>query len=137
MPAAEQFDNREAFYSTTFHECSHATGAPHRLNRDLKGRFGDQKYSFEELIAEASAALICCSIGITPEPRKESVRYLNNWMAGLRDDSHAIIRAFSHAQRAADWILKDEPIREHEPSRPGAQPEGQRDLPIRSPSPPS
>jgi len=121
MPTPEQFNSRGAYYSTTFHECGHATGAPHRLNRDLKGRFGDHRYSFEELIAESTAALVCCAIGITPEPRKESAQYLNNWMAGLRDDKHAIIRAFSHAQRAADFILKETPEHAPEPARPAAQ----------------
>ena len=29
----------------------HASGAPHRLSRDLSGSFGSKKYAFEELIA--------------------------------------------------------------------------------------
>ena len=118
MPKPEQFENRDAFYSTTFHEFGHATGAPSRLDRNLKGRFGDPAYSFEELIAESTAALVCCATGITPEPRKESACYLNGWIRGLKDDKQAIVRAFSHAQRAADWILKDVSAPSPEPPRP-------------------
>ena len=46
LPKPEQFDSREAYYGTTFHECGHWSGAPSRLNRNLKGRFGDQDYGF-------------------------------------------------------------------------------------------
>jgi antirestriction protein ArdC len=121
LPAPSQFDNREAFYSTAFHEISHATGHPSRLNREMKGRFGDSKYSFEELIAESAAALVCVSAGIIPEPRRETAQYLNNWMHGLRDDKQAIVRAFSHAQRAADFILKETPAHEPQPARPAPE----------------
>jgi antirestriction protein ArdC len=121
MPAANQFENRDAYYATHFHELGHWSGAPTRLDRNLKGRFGDTAYAFEELIAETSAAFVCATIGIIPEPRKESAQYLNGWMRGMRDDKQAIVRAFSHAQRAADFILKDEPAPQPEPTRPARQ----------------
>jgi antirestriction protein ArdC len=123
MPTANQFESRDAFYSTHFHELGHWSGAPQRLDRNLKGRFGDPAYAFEELIAETSAAFICAAIGIIPEPRTETAQYLNGWMRGMRDDKGAIIRAFSHAQRAADFILKDNaPAPEAEPTRPENEP---------------
>jgi antirestriction protein ArdC len=123
LPAPEQFDSREAFYTTAFHEISHSTGHESRLNRNLKGRFGDPNYRFEELIAESSAAMICVAAGVIPEPRKETAQYLNNWMAGLSDDKTAIVRAFSHAQRAADFVLKYDPAAMPEPTRPDFRPE--------------
>jgi antirestriction protein ArdC len=39
------------WHRTALHELGHATGAPHRLNRDLSGSFGSKKYAFEELVA--------------------------------------------------------------------------------------
>jgi antirestriction protein ArdC len=123
LPAPEQFDSREAFYTTAFHEICHSTAHESRLNRDLKGRFGDPKYSFEELIAESGSAMICVSAGVIPEPRKETAQYLNNWVAGLRDDKDAIVRAFSHAQRAADFVLKYDPAPAAEPTRPNSSPD--------------
>jgi antirestriction protein ArdC len=41
MPAANQFESRDAYYTTHFHELGHWSGAPARLDRNLKGRFGD------------------------------------------------------------------------------------------------
>lgn len=119
MPAANQFDSRDAFYATLSHEwVGHWTGAKHRLDRNLKGRFGDPNYQFEELIAESASAFFCAAIGIIPEPRKETAQYLNGWIRGMKDDKQAIVRAFSHAQRAVDFILKEPPEHTPEPTRP-------------------
>lgn len=41
----------ESYESTRLHELSHWSGAEHRLNRKFGERFGDEAYSFEELIA--------------------------------------------------------------------------------------
>jgi antirestriction protein ArdC len=125
LPAPKQFESRDAFYSVAFHELSHWSGGEKRLNRNLKGRFGDQSYAFEELIAESASAFILAGIGIVPEPRKETAQYLNGWIRALRDDKKAIVTAFSHAQKAADFILKDEPALEVEPTRPDAKDEAQ------------
>jgi antirestriction protein ArdC len=125
LPTPQQFESREAFYGTAFHELSHWSGAAKRLNRDLKGRFGDQSYAFEELIAESASAFILAGIGMVPEPRKETAQYLNSWIKTLRDDKRAIVTAFSHAQKAADFILQDEPTQEPEPTRPEGKDEPQ------------
>jgi antirestriction protein ArdC len=42
VPHFSDFATADRFYSTTFHELAHWTGAKHRLNRDMRGRFGDQ-----------------------------------------------------------------------------------------------
>jgi antirestriction protein ArdC len=118
MPTPNQFESRDAFYSTAFHELAHWTGHRSRLDRNLKGRFGTESYAGEELIAECSAALTCATTGVIPEPRKESAQYLNSWMKVLRDDKRAIISAFSHAQRATDYIMQDQVAPEAAPTRP-------------------
>jgi antirestriction protein ArdC len=118
MPKPEQFLSPEGFYGTLCHEATHWAGHESRLNRNLKGRFGGETYAFEELIGETGSALICATSGIIPEPRPDTAKYLNNWIAVLKNDKHAIISAFSHAQRAADFILKDEPAHAPEPTRP-------------------
>jgi antirestriction protein ArdC len=56
MPAFAAFKSSAHFYGTTFHELGHWTGDKSRLDRDLKGRFGDHSYAAEELIAELTAA---------------------------------------------------------------------------------
>src|SRR5690606_29089690 len=52
LPLKEFFVSPEAFYSTSFHELTHWTGTSERLDRDMSGFFGNEKYAFEELVAE-------------------------------------------------------------------------------------
>lgn len=51
VPPPPAFFEPINWHRTALHECSHASGAPHRLNRDLSGAFGTKKYAFEELVA--------------------------------------------------------------------------------------
>lgn len=91
------------WHRTALHELGHASGAPHRLNRDLSGSFGSKKYAFEELIAEINAAFCCASLGIVPTVRHAD--YIAAWLEVLRDDNRAIVRAASQASKAADYNL--------------------------------
>lgn len=119
MPYKDQFDSREDYYSTLWHELGgHWTGHKSRLDRDLSGRFGSEAYAVEEILAQAASAFLCVRIGIVPSPRKQDAQYINNWKSVLRADKRNVMTIFSHAQRAADWILKDEPAHAPEPSRP-------------------
>jgi antirestriction protein ArdC len=45
MPARNRFVDAPHFYSTLFHELTHATGAESRLNRTFGKGFGDELYS--------------------------------------------------------------------------------------------
>jgi antirestriction protein ArdC len=40
MPDFGHFHEAPGFYGSWIHECGHASGAKHRLDRDLSGRFG-------------------------------------------------------------------------------------------------
>ena len=52
LPAFAAFKGADHFYGVAFHELTHWTGHKARLDRDLKGRFGQAAYAAEELIAE-------------------------------------------------------------------------------------
>ena len=41
---------------------THWTGAKHRLNRDL-GKYGNEAYNIEEMVAEFAAAFTCAEFG--------------------------------------------------------------------------
>ena len=69
-------------------------------------------------MAQAASAFLCVRIGIVPAPRKQDAQYINNWKSVLRADKRNVLTIFSHAQRAADFILKDEPVNAPQPSRP-------------------
>jgi antirestriction protein ArdC len=64
VPPPQAYFEPINWHRTALHELGHASGAPHRLNRDLSGSFGSKKYAFEELIAEINAAFCCASLGI-------------------------------------------------------------------------
>lgn len=51
MPDRARFVDEVHLYSTLLHELSHWSGAKHRLDRDLSGRFGSESYAIEELVA--------------------------------------------------------------------------------------
>jgi hypothetical protein len=61
------------WHRTALHELGHASGAPHRLNRDLSGPIGSKKYAFEELVAEINAAFCCTTLGIVPTVRMPTI----------------------------------------------------------------
>jgi antirestriction protein ArdC len=103
VPPPQVFFESINWHRTALHECSHASGAPHRLNRDLSGSYGSKKYAFEELVAEISAAFCCAALGIVPTVRHAD--YIGSWAEVLREDNRAIVRAASQASKAADWIL--------------------------------
>ena len=45
MPDFKQFDSAADYYGTRTHEEAHRTGHESRLDRNLKGKFGDKKYA--------------------------------------------------------------------------------------------
>jgi len=61
LPQESAFESPQGWSATALHELSHWAAAPHRLNRDLSGRFGSDAYSKEELIAEFSSLTIALS----------------------------------------------------------------------------
>ena len=103
VPPPQAFFEPINWHRTALHECAHASGAAHRLGRDLTGSFGSKKYAFEELVAEISAAYLCASLNITPTVRHAD--YIGSWLDVLREDNRAIVRAASAASKAADYIL--------------------------------
>ena len=103
VPPPQAYFEPINWHRTALHECSHAVGAPHRLNRDLSGAFGSKKYAFEELIAEISAAFCCAALDIAPTVRHAD--YIGSWAEVLHEDNRAIVRAASQASKAADYLL--------------------------------
>jgi antirestriction protein ArdC len=108
IPEFGQFRSAAAYYATLSHELIHWSGAKHRLDRDLSGRFGSADYAMEELIAELGAAFTCAHLGIQTEPRRDHAPYVASWLKALRGDSRAIFTASSLAQQAVDFLRQRE-----------------------------
>ncbi|WP_433933359.1 ArdC family protein [Brevundimonas diminuta] len=110
MPAFETFLDREAYYAVLAHELVHWTGHSSRLDRDLTlGRFGDEAYAREELVAELGAAFVCADLGLTLEPRPDHAAYIASWLRVLRNDTRFIVAAAAHAERAARFLAEKQP----------------------------
>ena len=103
VPPPQAYFESINWHRTALHELGHATGHSSRLNRDQSGSYGTKKYAFEELVAELAAAFGCASLGIVPTVRHSD--YIGSWLAVLREDNRAIVRAASQANKAADYLL--------------------------------
>ncbi len=104
MPPFEAFHDPIAYYATLGHEAAHWTGVKHRLDRDLSGRFGNEAYAAEELIAELSAAFLSADLELTNKPRPDHAAYVANWLKVLKNDNRAIFTAAAKAQQAVDYL---------------------------------
>jgi antirestriction protein ArdC len=104
MPDFACFRDAIAYYAVLLHECGHASGAKHRLDRDLSGRFDSAAYAMEECTVELLSAMICADLSLSVEPRADHARYIASWLEVLRADKRAIFTAASKAQEIADWM---------------------------------
>lgn len=103
MPPHEAFPDALDFDRTFYHEMIHATGAKHRLERNIRNQKGSKDYAREELVAEMGAAFVCTTLGI--ESTLRHADYLNSWLKVLKEDNTAIFKAASMASKAADLVL--------------------------------
>jgi antirestriction protein ArdC len=105
LPKFEQFRDALSYYATLAHETVHWSGAKHRLDRNLSGRFGTDAYAMEELVAELGSAFIAAHLGLASEPRLDHAAYISSWLRVLRGDARAIVAACARAQEAVDYII--------------------------------
>lgn len=98
------FESAEEYYSTLFHELTHATGHESRLNRKLSGRYAVKDYSFEELIAEMGSTFLAAKAGFSELTIDNSASYISSWLEVLGSNPDWIVKAAAQAQKAADWI---------------------------------
>jgi len=99
---------RFGFLRTKPRPAAHASGYPTRLNRESiadAAPFGSSTYSFEEMVAELSAAYLCAEAGISPAVIENEAAYIQGWLTKLRSEKRLIVIAAAQAQKAADYIL--------------------------------
>lgn len=107
MPSMGRFASPDGYYSTLFHELTHATGHKSRLDRPgvtSHNEFGSEDYSKEELVAEFGAAMLSSVAGITRNV-ENSAAYIQHWLGVLKADKRMLVSAAGAAQKAADYIL--------------------------------
>lgn len=108
LPPDEAFHSPEEWAATALHELAHASGATHRLNRDLTGKFGSFSYSREELRAELASLFVGGELGI-PTDIPNHASYIQSWVKVLKEDKREIFHAAADAQKISDYILAFHP----------------------------
>nr|WP_082490162.1 zincin-like metallopeptidase domain-containing protein [Methylobacterium sp. Leaf122] len=109
MPPRSAFRTPTGYAGTLAHELVHWTGAPHRLARDLTGRFGARAYAAEELVAELGAAFVLADLGLARAPHPDHATYCASWAPLLRADARALGHAAAQGSRAADYLAGLQP----------------------------
>lgn len=106
LPLIEQFNTMQDYYATALHEIGHSTGHQSRLNRDMSGSFGSEKYALEELRAELSSMFLQMENGIELEGRhiQNHSAYLTSWLKVAKDNKTAFTSAVKDAMKIADYI---------------------------------
>ena len=109
VPMMSQYQQVEEYYSTAFHELTHSTLMPDRLDRKseqvMPAIFGNEEYSREELVAELGAAMLVNQCGMDSEKAfKNSAAYIQGWLRVLKNDPKMIVWASGRAEKAARYI---------------------------------
>lgn len=109
-PQREAFKNLHEFYGTNFHEIGHSTGHESRLNRDLSGAFGSEKYALEELRAELAAMFLEQDLGIAVSEKhiENNSRYIKEWHDKIKQDPDALFTAIADADKITRFIATKE-----------------------------
>ena len=111
VPEISQFISTAEYYGAAFHEATHSTGNPNRLNRITNiAAFGSEEYSKEELIAEMGAAFLVSIAGLeTAASFHNSAAYIRGWLTALltalQNDKRLVVAAAGAAQKAVEYIL--------------------------------
>lgn len=107
IPPPDHFASEEAYASTLAHELAHASGAKHRLDRNMSGQFGSDDYAREELTAEITACYICSELGIemTDDHIENHQAYVQSWGKVVKEDPKALTDAIKSADEGTDFLM--------------------------------
>lgn len=107
MPDYKNFKSDYGYMATFLHEAGHATGAEHRLNRNIKNIFGTPDYAREELRAEISSAFTAQAIGIGGTPKLQNHKaYIQSWIEILKNNPNELFIAVKDAEKISDYLIE-------------------------------
>lgn len=112
MPPDVNFENDYAYMSTLLHECGHATGHPSRLNREMGGKFGSEKYAKEELRAEIASAFTAQALGFGEQETglhtsmENHKAYIQGWCEAIKDAPNELFAAIKDAEKISDYLIE-------------------------------
>lgn len=106
LPPRKFFKSDEAFLGTLLHEMSHSTGSEKRLNRDIKNRFGTEKYAIEELTAELSCVFLEAELDKDIDfTRQDHINYFNSWIQALKNEPNELYKVCSNASKSCNRLM--------------------------------
>lgn len=110
LPERNAFVDLPEFYSTALHEVGHSTGHEKRLNRDLSGGFGSDKYAEEELRAEIASIFMEQDLGIEASEKhiQNNSAYIQAWHDKIKDDPNILFRAIADAEKITQFVIAKE-----------------------------
>lgn len=109
LPKMAQFRSVYDYISVFLHESGHATGHESRLNRDLSGGFGSQKYAREELRAEIASAFTSQELGLgemAAEHMDNHKAYIQSWIEVLEKEPQELFAAIRDAEKISDYLIE-------------------------------
>ena len=107
IPKIEDFETKEEYYSALFHEMIHWTSHPTRLNRNASGRYGDNEYAYEELVAELGSAYLCSLCGISNVTFNNHASYIDGWLRLMKSDTNILLKASTDAGKAIRMLTNN------------------------------
>ena len=110
LPERDKFVDLPEFYSTALHEVGHSTGHEKRLNRDLSGGFGSDKYAEEELRAEIASMFIEQDLGVEASEKhiQNNSAYIQAWHDKIKEDPNILFRAIADAEKITKFVMDKE-----------------------------
>lgn len=111
LPQESSFDDTYAYLCTFLHECGHATGHESRLNRDMSGEFGSERYAREELRVEIASAFAAQEIGLQltdaqlERHLQSHLAYVQSWAKAVEDAPNELFTAIRDAGRISDYLI--------------------------------
>ena len=104
IPNKEQFKSDNSYYSTILHEIAHSTMP--KVDRIMPTELeNEEKYAFEELVAEISSVFLCCQMKIEMEPLQNHKAYIKGWANRIRSNSDYLFKAIKSAEKVTEYVL--------------------------------
>ena len=118
LPDISQYKNPYEYFSTVFHELSHAIDHKLHLSTGINEKVKIDNYSAGELLAEISAAMMCQQYDIPDtETFENSVSYIDGWSKKIKDERASfIVSVASKSWQAVEELVSsvEKEIARHE-----------------------
>ena len=75
------------------------------VSEKIQNSFGNEEYSYEELVAEIGSSMALSIFGIVDDLPDNNLAYIQGWVRKLTDQPKMITQASSQAQKAVDYFI--------------------------------